>query len=65
MRIRLEQRWVDQLLRWPESGMGYQRVILKFSNGREIQDVRVFNAEEVDLPEELAPLRIAAIEQYR
>ena len=61
MRIKLEPRWVKQLLSWPESGMGYQRVDLSLDDGREITDVTAFNAEEVELPDEFARSRIAAI----
>jgi hypothetical protein len=65
MRVHLDQRWVDRLLRWPEAGMGYQRVDLRFSNGRELHDVRVFNAADVDLPDEFAHLQITTIEPHR
>lgn len=58
MRIRLDNRWTRELLRLPESGMGYQRVDIVFRNGRKLEDVAVFNAEEVDLPEELARVEI-------
>jgi hypothetical protein len=64
MRVRLEKCWVDCLLRWPESGMGYQRVDLRFSNGRQLRDVAVFNAEEVELPEDLAQVRITTLERH-
>ena len=65
MRVRLDRKWVDRLLRWPESGMGFQRVDMRFANGRELNDVPVFNAEEVDLPDDLARLRIAGIQPHR
>src|SRR6266536_2037123 len=65
MRIRLDDHWVERLLRWPESGMGYQRVDVRFVNGRELKDVPVFNAEEIELPDEVAPLRIADLELHR
>jgi hypothetical protein len=58
MRIKLEQRWIKRLLKLPESGMGYQRVDLSLADGREIKDVPVFNAEEVELPDELAGVSI-------
>lgn len=61
MRIKLEPRWVKQLLSWPESGMGYQRVDLSLDDGRVVHDVPAFNAEEVELPDEFARSRIAAI----
>ena len=58
MRIKLEQRWVKRLLQLPESGMGYQRVDLRLADGRELKDVPVFNAEELEMPEEFAHARI-------
>jgi hypothetical protein len=61
MRIKLEPRWVQKLLALPESGMGYQRVDLRLVDGRQVKDVPVFNAEEVDLPEEFANSRIADV----
>ena len=64
MRVRLDDRWVERLLRWPESGMGYQRVDVRFANGRKLSDVPVFNAEEIELPEEFGPLTIALLEPH-
>jgi hypothetical protein len=58
MRIKLDSRWTKRLLDAPESGMGYQRVDVCFTNGRELTNVIVFNAEEVDLPDELAGMEI-------
>lgn len=65
MRIRLDTRWTDELLRYPESGMGYQRVDIRFRNGRKLDDVPVFNAEEVDLPEELARVEITDLRLHK
>ena len=64
MRIKLEERWVRLLLKWPESGMGYQRVDLRLADGREVRDVPAFNAEEVEVPEEYAEGTIAAIARH-
>ena len=58
MRIKLKKRWIKQLLRVPESGMGYQRVDVRLADGHDIQDVPVFNAEEIELPEEFADAKI-------
>ena len=44
--------------------MGYQRVDVRFVNGRKLSDVPVFNAEEIELPEEFAPLTIAMLEPH-
>jgi len=45
----------------PESGMGYQRVDIRFAGDRIVSDVMVFNAEEIELPEEFARLPITDI----
>ena len=50
MRIKLERRFVERLIDQPESGMGYQRVDLRLSDGRELKDVVVFNGEEAEVP---------------
>jgi hypothetical protein len=65
MRIKLEQRWIKRLLQLPESGMGYQRVDLQLSDGRELKDVLVFNAEELEVAEELATSEIKDIRPHR
>lgn len=58
MRIKLEPRWTKRLLDLPESGMGYQRVDVRFCNGRELKNVVVFNAEEIEVPDEFAKTEI-------
>jgi hypothetical protein len=58
MRIRLEPRWTKRLLELPESGMGYQRVDIQLVDGRELKDVVVFNAEEIEVPDEFARAQI-------
>ncbi len=65
MRIKLEQRWTKRLLRLPESGMGYQRVDLQLADGRELKDVLVFNAEELEVSEELATNQIKDVRLHR
>ena len=64
MRIKLEERWVKQLLAWPESGMGYQRVDVHLADGREARDVPAFNAQEIEVPEEFAGGQIATIQLH-
>ena len=61
MRIRLDKRWTDQLLTWPESGMGYQRVDVTMADGRELKNAVVLNAELIEVPAEFAQARIADI----
>jgi hypothetical protein len=58
MRIKLEPRWTKRLLELPESGMGYQRVDIWLVDGRELRDLVVFNAEEIEVPEEFARAQI-------
>ena len=61
MRVTLDRRFVERLARQPESGMGYQRVDIRFADGRELKNVIVFNAEQADVPEELANIKIADV----
>jgi hypothetical protein len=65
MRIKLDKRWVERLLALPESGMGYQRVDVKMSDGRELRNAVVFNAELLELPEEFAHAAIMEIRPHQ
>lgn len=58
MRIKLPKKWINYLVSKPESGMGYQRVDVRLQNGRLIENIMVFNAEDLELPEELARFKI-------
>jgi hypothetical protein len=58
MRVKLEPRWTKRLSELPESGMGYQRVDVRLADGRELKDVVVFNAEELEVPDEFAQAEI-------
>ena len=44
--------------------MGYQRVDIRLSNGQELKDVVVFNAAEMDLPDEFAKATITDIQSH-
>ncbi|MDB6115086.1 MAG: hypothetical protein JWQ62_2031 [Lacunisphaera sp.] len=61
MRVALDKKWSDRLVKLPESGMGYQRVDIRFAGDRTVRDVMVFNAEEAELPEEFARLQITDV----
>ncbi len=61
MRIKLDKRWTDQLLTWPESGMGYQRVDVTMADGRELKNAVVLNAELLEVPAEFAEATVADI----
>lgn len=52
MTVRLPEKWARFLMRQPESGMGYQRVDVRLANNRKITAVVVFNAEEIELPDD-------------
>jgi hypothetical protein len=61
MRVKLDQHWIERLLESPESGMGYQRVDIRFANGQELRDLLVFNAEELEVPDEFAQTEIKEV----
>jgi len=61
MRVKLDPRLTKRLLQMPESGMGYQRVDLRLSDGRELKNVLAFNAEEVELPSDCVRAKIKDI----
>lgn len=56
MRVHLDEKWSDALCRFPESGMGYQRVNVLLRDGRAVRNVLVFNADEMEWPDE-RPIR--------
>lgn len=64
MRVILAKQWVERLVKLPESGMGYQRVDIRFTNERVAKDVLVFNAEEAELPADLAQVPIKDIRPH-
>ena len=65
MTIRLPEKWTQFLVRQPESGMGYQRVDVRLTDNREIKNVVVFNAEEIELPDDCAHADIEEIQLHR
>jgi len=44
--------------------MGYQRVDIRLVDGRELKDVVVFNAEEIEVPDEFARAQIKDIRYH-
>jgi hypothetical protein len=52
MIMRLPTQWEEFLTGQPESGMGYQRVDVRLASGRLVEDVPVFNADEIQLPDD-------------
>lgn len=61
MRKQLPERWTEFLISQPESGMGYQRVDVEFSDGTIRCDCLVFNATEIELPESETGKEIACL----
>ena len=55
MRLQLAQRWSDKLARMPESGMGYQRVLVRLKAGRVIKNALVYNARVLEVSDDVAP----------
>lgn len=65
MRIKLAKKWIDLLLREPESGMGYQRVDVRFADGRHVENAMVFNAEDLDVPDKFAGAEVEDVKVRR
>ncbi len=42
---RLPEKFIFELMQLPETGMGYQRVNIKFSDGKVLNDVIILNSE--------------------
>jgi len=61
MRVKLDVRWVEPLLKLPESGMGYQRVDVKMADGRELKNAVVLNAELLELPDDFGSATVTEI----
>lgn len=56
MLLSLSQKWSRTLCKWPESGMGYQRVDVRLRDGTTVENVMVFNAEQMDWPDDSNPI---------
>ena len=57
MQLTLEKKWVEILENLPESGMGYQRVLVRLRDGRNVGNAMVFNAEVLQVPDEIPPFK--------
>ena len=49
MTVHLPERWIERLCNLPESGMGYQNVVVRLRDGT-TWTVIVYNAEEFEWP---------------
>ena len=54
MKKKLPTEWTKRLLAMPESGMGYQRVDIVFTDGSTLSGAIVVNASLVDVPDSMA-----------
>jgi len=61
MKLKLNKYWTEYLLKYPETGMGYQRVDVILKSGQIIKDIVVLNAEDMVLPEEHRNLKLEEI----
>ena len=57
MQLTLGKKWVELLVNLPESGMGYQRVLVRLKDGRNVQNAIVFNSELLEVPDEIPPFK--------
>lgn len=62
MKLKLNKYWTERLLKYPETGMGYQRVDVILKSGQIIKDIVILNAEDLMLPEEYRNLKLEEIE---
>jgi hypothetical protein len=57
MKLKLDKSWTERLLKYPETGMGYQKVDVILQSGQIIRDAVVLNAEDLVLPDQYADLK--------
>ena len=61
MKLKLNKYWTEYLLKYPEAGMGYQRVDVILKSGQIIKDIVVLNAEDLVLPDEYGNFKLVEI----
>lgn len=61
MKLKLNKYWTEYLLKYPETGMGYQRVDIVLKSGQIIKDIVVLNAEDLVLPDDYRNLKLEQI----
>jgi len=65
MKLKLNESWTKKLLKFPEAGMGYQRVDVVLKSGEIIKDIVVLNAEDITLPDKYLGLKLEDISDLR
>ena len=58
MKLKLNKYWIEYLLKYPETGMGYQRVDVVLKSEQIIKDIVVLNSEDLVLPEGYKNLKL-------
>jgi len=61
MKLKLDAHWTGKLLKYPETGMGYQRVDVVLNSGQVIKSCTVLNAEDLVLPEQYSCVKLEEI----
>ena len=61
MQVRLDHHWSEKLARFPESGMGFQRVRVRLKAGRTIENALVFNGCVLEVPKDESTFKAADI----
>ncbi len=52
--LKLSPKWVKKLVELPESGMGYQTVVVRLKNGMEIAGLTVLNCQMLVFPKNIS-----------
>ena len=60
MTVHLPERWIELLCSLPESGMGYQNVVVRLRDGSKWH-VIVYNAERFDSPPDRPSIKASEI----
>lgn len=63
-KAQLAAQWTQEVSKWPEAGMGYHRADVRFATGETYADATIYNAQEIELPEELADLEITSLKPH-
>lgn len=45
--MKLSNKWIEQLMKLPESGMGYQNATVTLNNGSKYEDVKILNCSSI------------------
>ena len=63
MKITLSQKWIDKMKFLPETGMGYQKVNVKFGDGSVLKAIILNSSEIIPDPDEYTSEDISMIDE--